>query len=90
MQRIGRWARSGAVVLAWIYCLASAYFAIVWTFAPTRLWWIALSNTFAPICFLPLLLLIPLAADICVRIDPAARRIVVDPPEGLLEANERS
>ena len=35
-------------------------------------------------------LLIPLAADICVRIDPAARRIVVDPPEGLLEANERS
>jgi len=33
--------------------------------------------------------LIPLAAAICVRIEPAARRIVVDPPEGLLEANRR-
>lgn len=33
--------------------------------------------------------LIPLAADICVRIDPVARRIVVAPPEGLVELNER-
>ncbi len=33
--------------------------------------------------------LIPLAAEICVRVDPAARVIVVRPPEGLLEANER-
>jgi len=32
--------------------------------------------------------LIPLAAAICTTIDPAARRIVVDPPEGLLELNE--
>lgn len=32
--------------------------------------------------------LIPLAADICVRIDPAGRTIVVDPPEGLLELND--
>jgi 16S rRNA processing protein RimM len=31
--------------------------------------------------------LIPLAADICMSIDVAARRIVVDPPEGLLELN---
>ena len=31
--------------------------------------------------------LIPLAEAICVRIDPAARRIVIDPPEGLLDAN---
>ncbi|MCC7416006.1 MAG: ribosome maturation factor RimM [Acidobacteria bacterium] len=31
--------------------------------------------------------LIPLAAEICTVIDPAARRIVVDPPDGLLEAN---
>ena len=30
---------------------------------------------------------IPLADDICVSIDPAARRIVVDPPEGLIELN---
>ena len=30
---------------------------------------------------------IPLTADICVSIDPAARRIVVDPPEGLIELN---
>jgi 16S rRNA processing protein RimM len=31
--------------------------------------------------------LIPLAEAICVRIDPAARRIVIDPPEGLLDVN---
>jgi 16S rRNA processing protein RimM len=31
--------------------------------------------------------LIPLAADICKTIDPAGKRIVVDPPEGLLELN---
>jgi 16S rRNA processing protein RimM len=31
--------------------------------------------------------LIPLAAEICPVIDPAAKRIVVDPPPGLLEAN---
>jgi 16S rRNA processing protein RimM len=31
--------------------------------------------------------LIPLAAEICTVIDPAAKRIVVDPPAGLLEAN---
>ncbi len=33
--------------------------------------------------------LIPLAEAICVDIDIAARRIVVDPPEGLLELNRR-
>jgi 16S rRNA processing protein RimM len=33
--------------------------------------------------------LIPLVETICVRVDPAARVIVVDPPEGLLEVNER-
>jgi 16S rRNA processing protein RimM len=32
-------------------------------------------------------ILIPLAEEICVRIDPAARLIVVRPPEGLLDAN---
>ncbi len=32
--------------------------------------------------------LIPLARDICTTIDVAARRIIVAPPEGLLEANE--
>lgn len=31
--------------------------------------------------------LVPLAADICVEIDLAARRIVIAPPEGLLELN---
>jgi 16S rRNA processing protein RimM len=31
--------------------------------------------------------LIPLAETICRIIDPAARRIVIDPPEGLLELN---
>ena len=34
-------------------------------------------------------ILIPLAAHICVSIDPAARRIVVDPPDGLIELNRR-
>lgn len=29
--------------------------------------------------------LVPLAEPICVEIDPAARRIVIDPPEGLLD-----
>ena len=32
-------------------------------------------------------LLIPLAAEFCPTIDTAAKRIVVDPPEGLLELN---
>jgi 16S rRNA processing protein RimM len=32
--------------------------------------------------------LIPLVQEICVRVDPAQRTIVVDPPEGLLELNE--
>jgi 16S rRNA processing protein RimM len=33
-------------------------------------------------------ILVPLARDICVTIDPAGRRIVIAPPEGLLELNE--
>ncbi len=33
--------------------------------------------------------LIPLAADICVEIDPAGKRIRVAAPEGLIELNER-
>jgi 16S rRNA processing protein RimM len=33
--------------------------------------------------------LIPLAQAICVVIDTAARRIVIDPPEGLLDVNRR-
>jgi len=33
--------------------------------------------------------LVPLAVDICRTIDPAARRIVIAPPEGLIELNER-
>lgn len=31
--------------------------------------------------------LVPLAASICVEVDPRARRIVVAPPEGLLDLN---
>jgi len=33
--------------------------------------------------------LVPLAAEICTAIDPAAKRIVIDPPDGLLELNKR-
>jgi 16S rRNA processing protein RimM len=32
--------------------------------------------------------LIPLVAAICTVVDPAARRIVIDPPAGLIEANQ--
>jgi 16S rRNA processing protein RimM len=32
-------------------------------------------------------MMIPLAAEICVRVDPKARLIVVNPPEGLLDIN---
>ena len=31
--------------------------------------------------------LIPLVAAICTEVDPAAKRIVIDPPEGLIEVN---
>jgi 16S rRNA processing protein RimM len=31
--------------------------------------------------------LVPLASDICTTVDVAGRRIVIDPPEGLLELN---
>jgi len=34
-------------------------------------------------------LLIPLAEGICVSVDPASRSIVVDPPDGLLDLNDR-
>ena len=34
--------------------------------------------------------LVPMAAGICVEIDVEAKRIVIDPPEGLLELNERT
>lgn len=34
--------------------------------------------------------LVPLVAHICVKVDPAARVIVIDPPDGLIELNERT
>jgi len=34
-------------------------------------------------------ILIPFAVDICVEIDMTARRIRIDPPDGLLELNEK-
>ena len=34
--------------------------------------------------------LIPLAAEICRQIDAAGKRIVIDPPEGLIDVNRRS
>ncbi len=34
--------------------------------------------------------LVPLAAGICRVIDPAGKRIVIEPPEGLLELNAKS
>jgi ribosomal 30S subunit maturation factor RimM len=33
--------------------------------------------------------LVPLAAEICRSIDPAGKRIVIEPPEGLLELNQK-
>jgi 16S rRNA processing protein RimM len=35
-------------------------------------------------------ILVPFADEICVEVDIAAKRIRIDPPEGLLELNERS
>jgi ribosomal 30S subunit maturation factor RimM len=32
-------------------------------------------------------MLVPFAVDICVEIDVQAKRIRIDPPEGLLEVN---
>ena len=34
--------------------------------------------------------LIPLVAPICTVVDPAAKRILIDPPEGLIEANAKT
>jgi 16S rRNA processing protein RimM len=34
-------------------------------------------------------ILVPMVSSICVRVDPRARELVIDPPAGLLEANER-
>ncbi len=34
--------------------------------------------------------LIPLAAEICISVDVGAKVIVIDPPEGLIELNERT
>lgn len=34
--------------------------------------------------------LVPLAREICTIVDPAAKRIVIDPPDGLLDLNQRS
>src|SRR5262245_25546072 len=34
--------------------------------------------------------LIPLASAICIEIEPVLKRIVIEPPEGLLELNEKS
>jgi 16S rRNA processing protein RimM len=34
--------------------------------------------------------LIPLVSPICTVVDPAAKRILIDPPEGLIEANAKS
>jgi 16S rRNA processing protein RimM len=34
-------------------------------------------------------ILVPLAVDICIEIDIANKRIRIDPPEGLLELNEK-
>ena len=33
-------------------------------------------------------ILIPMVATICTDVDPAAKRIVIDPPDGLIEVNE--
>ena len=35
-------------------------------------------------------ILIPLASEICREIDPAAKRIVIDPPDGLIDLNRRT
>jgi len=34
-------------------------------------------------------MLIPLVSNICTVVEPETKRIVIDPPEGLLEVNAR-
>jgi len=32
--------------------------------------------------------MVPFVRDICVEVDPDGKRIVIDPPDGLLDLNE--
>lgn len=45
---------------AWLYSAIIVVFAGLWQFAPMR-WWVILTNVFAPLFFVPLLLLVPAA-----------------------------
>jgi vancomycin resistance protein VanJ len=58
VKRIGSWALITCVVL---YVAGTVTLALLWTIAPQWRWWVALSNVFAPLFFLPLLVLIPAA-----------------------------
>lgn len=46
-------------------------------------------GSYLVICRGPNEVLVPLAADICVEIDTRGRSIVIEPPEGLLDLNQR-
>ncbi|HEU4323714.1 MAG TPA: endonuclease/exonuclease/phosphatase family protein [Roseiflexaceae bacterium] len=50
-----------ALTTALLYCFATTALALVWTLQPTGPWWLVLTNLFAPVLFLPLMLVVPLA-----------------------------
>lgn len=70
-NRFGRraldFARRALVGLTWLYCLLILYLTAVWLLMPQRFWLISLTNLFAPLFFLPLLALLPLAVLIRTR-----------------------
>jgi len=58
LLRTARWLVIGATLL---YCIGIIALAAVWTIDSQRTWWLELSNVFAIVLFLPLVLLIPAA-----------------------------
>jgi vancomycin resistance protein VanJ len=62
MVRVKRAAAGLMVAAALAYILGLITAALLWSFSPELHWTVTLSNVFAPLFFLPLLLLIPVAA----------------------------
>lgn len=62
VQALLRTTRRLILGVALIYCIAVIALAALWAFSPSLAWWVELSNMLAPFFFVPLVVLIPLAA----------------------------
>ena len=62
MQALLQTTRRLILGVALIYCIAVIALAALWAFSPSLAWWVELSNMLAPFFFVPLVVLIPLAA----------------------------